>query len=127
MNSFDLTHWQRVFPWESIRDEADDSGTHITSPVHLVMIEKQREQIANDLSKLHNLPTEVFTFSLGEPDDPAATKIGGVPFRQHDKPWPQYSGYNYEFLAQFNFTNSRDLVGGYPRRHVAHFCEQRFL
>ena len=126
MNNFDLKNWQSIFPWESIREHAYRSGTHVTSPVHLVMVENQRAEIADELSRLHHIPSEVFTFSIGEPEDPTATKIGGVPFRQRDKPWPQYSGYDYRFLAQFNFRHSRDLVGETPEELLLIFASEDF-
>lgn len=63
---------------------------------------------------MKSTPVDVFLFSLGEPEDPSTTKVGGVPFRSPDKPWPKHDGHDLTFVAQFNFTESRDLIGSTP-------------
>jgi hypothetical protein len=53
--------------------------------------------------------------STGEPENRYATKIGGLPYRSRKLPWPTArSGRPLALIAQFNFTNSVDVVGTLP-------------
>jgi hypothetical protein len=54
----------------------------------------------------------VFVLSTGEPTNRHSTKIGGLPYLKRDQPWPTDNvGDPIPFLAQFNFSESQDIVG----------------
>ena len=56
--------------------------------------------------------SDVFIWGLGEPEHPAATKLGGLPYRPADEPWPMSAaGRPLSFMAQVCFADSKDLVG----------------
>lgn len=84
------------------------SGELITSPWDLYSVETLRDQ--HDLRVGTAVPTDVMVFGKGEPDNPAATKVGGRPFWPADREWPTTAdGSPCLFLAQFNFSDSIDL------------------
>ena len=56
-------------------------------------------------------------WALGEPQHPAATKIGGLPVWPKDQPLPTRGIWGktaLRFLGQFNFEDSRDLLPELP-------------
>lgn len=62
------------------------------------------------------VPVDIFVFGIGEPDNRFATKIGGLPYRPASSRWPTtLNGRPMALIAQFNFTQSLDLVGKLPR------------
>ncbi len=75
-----------------------------------------------------SVPTDVFLFSVGEPLDRTATKVGGLPYRPASKPWPTGDDRRpFTFLAQFNFTESLDLVNELPGDILLVFVRERLL
>ncbi len=63
----------------------------------------------------HAEPVDVFIMADGEPSDRTATKVGGMPFRSRSERWPVAAGGRpMLFIAQFNFSQSRDIVGELP-------------
>ncbi len=79
------------------------------------------EQLRAEASNLHlrgrAIPTDICVWGLGEPHNPAATKIGGRPLRPPTKPWPlDHPGNPMGFLAQFNFTDSLDILPKPPNK-----------
>ena len=57
------------------------------------------------------MPIDVFLWRIAPPDHPYLTKLGGVPHREGNKPWPTNSeGEPYTFVGQFCFLDSLDLV-----------------
>jgi hypothetical protein len=57
------------------------------------------------------VPVDVFLWRIAPPDYPYLTKLGGVPHREGNKPWPINSdGEPYTFIGQFCFLDSLDLV-----------------
>ena len=58
---------------------------------------------------------DYFVFGLGDPPHPACTKFGGAPYRSRSIAWPKTgNGGNCEFIAQINFSQSRDLSSRLP-------------
>jgi len=61
------------------------------------------------------VPTDVFMMTYGEPPERSMTKIGGAPYWPSDHPWPtNWLGKPLRFVAQVNFTDSRDLFDSLP-------------
>ncbi len=111
---FDLEFFRRAFP----KVPVSESGVQITdvcSPSSLVEIEKFRRELGSHFDRDDKCPVDVFTWSIGEPSDRAVTKIGGLPYRTAQAPWPQSaSGTPRVFLAQFLFTDTVVDVGTLP-------------
>ena len=55
-------------------------------------------------------PTDVFLWGYGEAPDRLFTKVGGLPYELDETSWPIVEGRPATFLAQFNFTDSEDVV-----------------
>ena len=90
------------------KGDAKLSGELITSPWDLYAVESLRDR--HGLRMGEEVPTDVFVFGFGEPEDPSWTKVGGRPYWPADKEWPALEdGSPAYFLAQFNFADSRDL------------------
>ncbi len=85
----------------------------VTSPVDVFRVEFERQQEGIDSKRCNVVDSDVFIWARGEPDARWATKIGGVPHRPTDKPWPRYTVRNgsaistrpMTFLAQFCFND----------------------
>lgn len=61
------------------------------------------------------VPTDLFVWAKGEAPDRSLTKIGGLPYRPADVPWPTGdTGEPLRFIVQLNFLDSRDLVPPLP-------------
>jgi len=107
---FDIDEWQKKIPLELIYAREPDlfAGEQITSPADLlaVLATRSRLPIFQDAP---SVPTDIFVFGFGEPAIPYTTKVGGVPFRPSNKPWPEHDGKKMTFLAQFCFSDSFDL------------------
>ncbi|MFC1757610.1 DUF1963 domain-containing protein [Planctomycetota bacterium] len=109
---------------------------YLSGPFDLAVTEqfwRQRRQSTG-------IETDVFVFARGEPDHRHVTKIGGLPYRPANEPWPTCSGapegtapdlVEYfqprgtpmSFLAQFSFVGSSDIVGNLPGDILLIFTE----
>jgi len=108
-----VERWLPLFPLEAFADH-ELRGTHITSPSHLVLVERLRT-LAGLRSGQGGIPVDVFVQAIGEPARRDVTKVGGLPYRPADKPWPiTPSGQRMTFVAQYRFAESRDIVGELP-------------
>ena len=106
-SDIDLTAAAEAFAEHASEEKL--SGELVTSAWDLYSVETLRDR--------HNLrigdlfPTDVFVFGKGEPDDPSCTKVGGCPFWPADQDWPTTpDGSPCHFLAQFNFSDSIDII-----------------
>lgn len=105
---------------EAARDAFSEAGLRgklagelITSAHDLHSVETLRDM--HGLRIGSPVPTDIFVFGRGEPDNPASTKVGGRPFWPSDQPWPTTSdGRPLYFLAQFNFADSSDILPELP-------------
>lgn len=85
------------------------------SPINILATNDFRAQIRDQDEFGPKIPVDIFTFGRGEGNDRMGTKVGGLPYRRKDTPWPvDESGEPYAFLAQFCFSDSKDLVGELP-------------
>jgi len=105
---FDYETARKVFAAEA--SDCELRGELVTCPFDVYAIETLRDQLGLRIGQA--VPTDVFVFGKGEPENPAGTKLGGRPFWPAGRPWPQTpDGRPCAFLAQFNFADSLDLVG----------------
>jgi len=114
---FDLATWITRFP-QVIRRYIDlysADGKAITSPCHIAIVEQLRAEVFADHPDLEKVPSDVFIWGLGEPVKREVTKVAGIPYWPANRPWPvSTEGRPMDFVAQINFSDSRDLVGDTP-------------
>lgn len=111
----DLAHWLQELPLSKLRVPGRELDvSEVNGPRDIVIIEQLRAQIDISL-RGKPVPTDVCIWSMGEPLNPAATKIGGTPYRPTSAPWPTAKdGSPMALLAQFNFTDSLDVLAPIP-------------
>jgi hypothetical protein len=139
----DLAHWKSVFPLDTLRRMATEyalrpasrqraqtiepkdvlrhiemlspTGTSIFSPTSIAEVEQLRTEALSGNVLEPRLPTDLFIFAEGEPDDQRATKVGGRPYWPTEREWPKCgNGQDAAFIAQLNFSDSADVVSGLP-------------
>jgi hypothetical protein len=119
---FDLSEWLPRLPLKSEHDRF--SGTPITSPSHICNNEQLRVAIAPQVDWGVAVPVDVFVMAKGEPCRRHATKVGGLPYRPCKLAWPTSpAGEPLTFLAQFCFSDSKDLTGELPGDVLLFFAE----
>jgi len=105
--------WQARFTTDEIASITCFELNH--SPINILATNDFRAQIRDRDEFGPTIPVDIFTFGKGEGNDRMGTKVGGLPYRRKDTPWPvDECGQPYAFLAQFCFTDSEDLVGDLP-------------
>ena len=110
---FDIEEWLPQFPLVEFHGRY--SGDDITSPCDICNNEWLRRGMADQFDWGEPVPVDIFIHSLGEPENRCVTKIGGLPYRAADQPWPTTEyGRSMALIAQFNFTKSTDIVGDLP-------------
>lgn len=121
----DIAHWKQVFSVARMRAAGQKpEDFNITGPRSIAVIEQLREETFATLPGIERVPTDIFILNLGEPEQRTVTKIGGLPYRAAGKPWPTApSGVPMTFIAQFCFTDSRDLVPSLPGDLLLVFIE----
>jgi hypothetical protein len=108
---FDIAEARRIFAASGHDKELE--GESITSPYDLFSVEELRERLGLRIGPA--IPTDIFVFGKGEPEKPDCTKIGGLPYWPADRTWPKDDeGRPLRFVAQFNFTDSKDIVADLP-------------
>lgn len=101
---FDLDAARKVFD----PLERQLGGEDISSPFDLYSIETLRDH--HQLRVGQPDSTDVFVWAQGEPTRREITKVGGLPYWPVSEPWPATKkGKPYNFIAQFNFQDSRDI------------------
>lgn len=76
--------------WQSQRDEYKDRWFDPTAePGALCALLAQRQMLERSRDLGRRVPTDIFTFFPGEPQDRSVTKIGGLPYRPAAMPWPR--------------------------------------
>jgi hypothetical protein len=110
---FDLEEWLPRFSLKELHGHY--YGNDITSPCDICNNELLRRGMKDQFEWGEPVPVDIFVHSIGEPDNRSATKIGGLPYRSDGLSWPKTaSGRSMALIAQFNFTNSADIVGKLP-------------
>lgn len=121
----DIEHWKTIFSVQRMREAGEKPDANIISgPYDIAVVEQLREAAFVMDSILERIPTDVFVWNRGESPQRAVTKVGGVPYREADKPWPiAPSGIPMTFVAQFCFADSHDIVPTVPGDIVLIFAE----
>lgn len=129
-NDFDLSYFKNLFPINKLRLEeknelSEPGGEIVTSPYHIAIIEQLRSEALLGRSAPRSIPTDVFVFAEGEPDNRAATKVGGLPFWPKDKEWPlSYFDVPLTFVAQVCISDSKDIVPDAPAELLVILADQ---
>jgi len=112
----DIDGYKAADPLAQLRAAGVDTGIQLPSrPQDMALIEQLREEAASNLSVFERVPTDMILWQAGEPDRREVTKIRGAPYREAGKPWPlDTEGAPLNFVAQFCFSDSRDLVPPLP-------------
>lgn len=85
-------------------------GRIVTSPIDLWELEEARDDLGRQ-NLGSGVPVHLVLWSVLPPRRPYLTRIGGVPWRPADRPWPKNRrGDPCTFVAQFCFADSRHLV-----------------
>lgn len=110
---FNIEEWLPRFP---LRPEYGRfSGMFVASPSQICNNEQLRQAARDQYDWGPAVPVDVFIMADGEPQDRHVTKVGGLPYRPASLPWPcEADGSPLTFLAQFDFTDSFDIVGDLP-------------
>ena len=105
---FNLGKWSKKLAEVQLDDVFGFSS--IVSPIHLLAHLKNVE-IAASYSEEAGVETDVFVFGKGSPKLPFLTKLGGIPYRPANKPWPiGHHGEHVNFYGQICFMDSFDIV-----------------
>jgi hypothetical protein len=104
------------------------SGLDVAGGPYCVAINEQIRRKAGGSAILGpSLPTDVFVLGIGEPKQRDVTKIGGVPFRPAKLRWPSTTEGPMTFLVQYQFAQSKDIVGDVPGDVLLVFTTERHL
>ncbi len=87
-------------------------GLNLTSAARLAAAERARRTLP--MERYERRPCDLFLWGIGPAPDPRITRIGGVPWLPRGVDWPDLDGVVPTFLCQFDFRDSRDLVGELP-------------
>jgi hypothetical protein len=119
---FDLTAAAKLFA--DAESAGKLKGELITSPHDLFSVEHLRSR--HELRIGRAIPTDVFVFGKGGPPRPDLTQVGGTPYWPRDREWPETEqSVPYLFLAQVNFTDSKDLFNDLPADVLLIFVKDR--
>jgi hypothetical protein len=94
----------------------------------ITQVEQARRRIWPDLATSdEGIPCDVFAWKWGPPPHPALTKIGGVPYRPADRPWPlDEHGKPMGYIIQMNFSESLDILPALPGNLLIIFAQESF-
>jgi len=107
---FDIKKWSIEAACDTSLKDVDRTSIHkVASPYQLTFTELHRARILTDKVIKEKHPVDVFVWDVGEPRKPYLTKIGGVPYRDRNTPWPKIGGRETTFIGQICFVDSLDL------------------
>jgi hypothetical protein len=102
----------RMLPWSDWKKQSKIKGVPITGPRDICQNEHLRLLIKDFVDWGPVFHKDCFIWAKGESEMRSTTKIGGLPYLPVDDVWPLSSkdGTPLPFLAQFNFSESKDLL-----------------
>jgi hypothetical protein len=87
----------------------------INGPRDACLLVRIREFLSGIMPLGPPSPTDIFLLATGRGDLRRGCGIGGMPYMRRGRPWPEsQSGRPLPFVAQFDFADSRDIVGDLP-------------
>ena len=89
---------------------------NISSASDLVSWEIMRNRYA--ITAPDAIPCDLFVWGTGEPPDQRLTRVGGVPWLPRKTAWPVIRDVVTTFFCQFDFRDSRDLMGQRASGHL---------
>lgn len=104
---FDLGMWSRRLLVGSFAEEKFRCYT-VNGPGDLAVVDFLRNKV--DVKGIDATPVDVFVLGLGEGPNPDVTRVGGCPVRPKKLKWPRLHGKPAQFLCQFNFADSKDII-----------------
>lgn len=121
-SSYNLELWKQRFPLDEYLEALSRRQSDFlfipgkNGPMQLALREQMAERLGPRLVERPAVLSDVFLFYLGEATHRDSTKIGGLPYRPADVPWPidPVDGKPYTFLGQLRVRESRDLIGIEP-------------
>jgi hypothetical protein len=103
---------------------ASPKSHDVTSPYHLAVLEQLRTEMVAAIPVGQAIPADVFLWIKGESPRRDVTKVGGLPYWPSARPWPQTpDGNPLQFVCQFCFADSRDIIGDLPSDILAIFID----
>lgn len=97
----------------------------VTSPMDLVQKQRFLQEAKAEFSLGKPTSCDALIFGFDEPDHRYVTKVGGLPYWKIGKEWPKAAdGSPLEFLVQFNFAGSRDILPDLPGDLLSVFVHQ---
>jgi hypothetical protein len=97
----------------------------VVSPMDLSQRERHVWEILKSATMGESRGADALIFGYGEPDCVTTTKVGGIPYWPTWRPWPvAANGQPLEFLVQFNFCGSEDLVPPLPGQMLSIFVKE---
>jgi len=125
----DIAAWKSLFFVPRLRKGASGKTPGvggISGPCEIAVLEQLREMSYADQPGIERVPTDIFIWSRGEASQRTVTKIGGLPFREANIPWPLTpSGNPLTFVAQICFADSRDITPALPGDILLIFTEAK--
>lgn len=112
---FETEKWEGQFGLKPVNG-AEFWGVPVCGPADLfnnwLLLEALVPRGRDERRLNRGTPMDVFVLAEGEPECRAVTKIGGLPYRPAEAKWPiTESGRPMALIAQFNFLDSKDIVG----------------
>ena len=115
LDEFKPDDWFDLFPPFAPSQYGNWATRDIIGPYDACRILSVRERVKPFVSFGLPVPVDMFLLSVGEAPTRDCTKIGGLPFWPIGRQWPRsITGDFLPFLAQFNFSESRDITGDLP-------------
>lgn len=122
---FHLDEWLPLFPLDPKADQFE--GMPITSPCHVCNNEQLRREMQDQFIWGPSVPVDIFVMAEGEPADRYVTKVGGLPYRPAGAAWPKSRDDKpMFFVAQLNFSDSKDITGDLPGDVLLVFVNESF-
>jgi len=108
---FDIRQWKHVLPDVTPDQWGNVVTPYIIGPGDAATILELRNRIKSLVTLGRCISSDLFLLATGEPQDRFQTKIGGVPCLRRSCTWPcSQFGTPLPFLAQFDLTESRDVL-----------------
>ena len=110
----DFGKWLNIFPSVEIGSDGDVCAEPINGPLDLCQLYHGRKYVEEHygVEPIRPEPVDLFLWCRQSFPVGPTTRLGGVPYRPRDRPWPTNSdGVPHTFVCQFCFLDSIDVLG----------------